>query len=290
MTVVTRQRTENFAIVPNAIAEDDRLSFEARGLLVYLLAKPNNWKVRVTDIQNAGGIGRDKTYRLLKELRDVGYIVLDIRRGPGARIEEQNYIVYDCAIPGQLPLPEKPEQASPFPEKPEMGKPLPAFPDREKPDAGKPGRFNKNPYLIKPTRNNDEFEELWQSLNPRNLPVDKGAALSAFLNLPADIDRTNARRLWETYFNITAKRGQIPKLLTYLKTKAWRQLVDAPPTDKDGEFIITPDREEWPAWLECIEHTLGIVAATSARKNGRIIRKDRWPPTIGGRQLTMQIG
>jgi hypothetical protein len=290
MTVVTRQRTENFALVPNAVAEDDRLSFEARGLLVYLLCKPNNWKVRITDIQNAGGIGRDKTYRLLKELRDVGYIVLDIRRGAGARIEEQNYIVYDCAIPGRLPFPEKPEQAALLPENPEMGKPLPDFPDRETPDAGKAGRFNKNPYLIKPIRYNDEFAAFWATVAPANRPADPGVAQAIFRNLPADIDRVNAVKLWESYREIIIKRGKPPKLLVYLKAKAWRELVDAPPTDKDGDFIITPDREEWQPWLEAIAATHGDVAAAATKKGGRIVRKDRYPPIEAGRQLSMQMG
>lgn len=290
MTVVTRQRTDNFAIVPNAIAEDDRLSFEARGLLVYLLAKPNNWKVRITDIQNAGGIGRDKAYRLLKELRDVGYIVLDIRRGPGNRIEEQNYIVYDCAIPGRLPLPEKPEQAAPLPEKPEMETPLPAFPDRETPDAGKSGRFNKNPYLIKPTRYNDEFARFWDVVEPQYRPIDRGAALSQFRNLPADIDRISAEALWQTYRDIEIKRRHTPKLLAYLKNKAWRELKDAPPTDRDGDFVITPDREEWAPWIEAIGHTNGDVAVQSYKRLGKIVRKDRWPPVSGARQLSMHIG
>ena len=59
MTVITRSRTASFAIIPNAVAEDKRLSFEARGVLCYLLAKPNNWQVQISDIKKQGNFGRD---------------------------------------------------------------------------------------------------------------------------------------------------------------------------------------------------------------------------------------
>lgn len=55
-------------------AQDSKLSFEARGVLWYLLSKPDDWIVQVSDVMREGGLGRDKAKRLLKELRDAGYI------------------------------------------------------------------------------------------------------------------------------------------------------------------------------------------------------------------------
>lgn len=55
-------------------AQDSRLSFEARGVLWYLLSKPDDWKIVIGDIIREGGIGRDKAKRILKELRDCGYL------------------------------------------------------------------------------------------------------------------------------------------------------------------------------------------------------------------------
>jgi hypothetical protein len=43
-------------------------------LLIYLLSKPDNWKVILGDVQHNGDIGRDKARRLLKELERAGYI------------------------------------------------------------------------------------------------------------------------------------------------------------------------------------------------------------------------
>ncbi|WP_432475323.1 hypothetical protein ACRRRS_22045 (plasmid) [Brucella anthropi] len=95
MTIVTRRRTGEFTTVPNEIANDSALSFEARGLLIYLLAKPDNWQVQIKDIQREGQIGRDKAYKLLRELKDRGYIVADASRTDG-KFASLNYTVYDC--------------------------------------------------------------------------------------------------------------------------------------------------------------------------------------------------
>jgi hypothetical protein len=55
-------------------AQDNRISFEARGVLWYLLSKPDDWKVQWKDIAIQGKFGRDKAKAALKELRDAGYI------------------------------------------------------------------------------------------------------------------------------------------------------------------------------------------------------------------------
>ncbi|WP_199562609.1 hypothetical protein [Pelagibacterium lacus] len=107
MTIIKRKRSENFALIPNALADDERLSFEARGLLVYLLAKPDNWSVSINDLRAQGGIGRDKAYKLINELIEGGYISRDRCTDESTkRITGVNYTVFDCVQVGQKPLPE----------------------------------------------------------------------------------------------------------------------------------------------------------------------------------------
>jgi len=71
--------TANFTILPNALLTDKRMSFEARGLLVYLLSKPADWTVSIGNIANQGGawrgkkLGREKVLRILNELVQSGY-------------------------------------------------------------------------------------------------------------------------------------------------------------------------------------------------------------------------
>jgi hypothetical protein len=68
--------TENpFAQISREMLQDKTLSYEARGLLGYLLSKSGNWETRVSDLQIKGA-GRDKVYRIIAELQAKGYISL----------------------------------------------------------------------------------------------------------------------------------------------------------------------------------------------------------------------
>lgn len=53
-------------------AQDESLSWEARGMLCYLLSKPDDWEVNVKDLQQQCGQGR--VYRIINELKDARYI------------------------------------------------------------------------------------------------------------------------------------------------------------------------------------------------------------------------
>lgn len=293
MTVVRRKRSDNFTIVPNIVAEDQRLSFEERGLLTYLLAKPNDWTVTIPDIMANGGVGRDKAYKLLKGLRQAGYIAVETVRDQTGRITEHNYIVYDCAVPDRLPLPEKPEPATPLPEKPDVDQPLPENPDAGFAVSGKSGRNNKNSKLpispLPPGTDRLGFGQLLQKLTLQHRTSSLTLARKMFENLPAQVERDNAIACWPLYERIQVRRGKKPNLVTFIRERAWRELVDAPPVDKDGDFVITPDREEWQPWLDAVRATHGEVGVASARRLGRILRKDRWPPACSP-QMAMPLG
>lgn len=73
-TIIRTPKERNYFSVARATAQDSTLSFEARGVLLYLLSKPDDWIVQPADLMREGGIGRDKAKSLLKELREAGYI------------------------------------------------------------------------------------------------------------------------------------------------------------------------------------------------------------------------
>jgi hypothetical protein len=50
--VKIEKREPGYAMIDNRALNDPRLSLKARGLLVYLLSKPNDWKVRIADVAN----------------------------------------------------------------------------------------------------------------------------------------------------------------------------------------------------------------------------------------------
>lgn len=89
-----------YVVLDKAISEDGRLSWAARGLLVYLLGKPDNWSVRVAHLiaQTMGAriaTGRDGVYSLLGELIEAGYVERREQARDGGAFGEATYVVYD---------------------------------------------------------------------------------------------------------------------------------------------------------------------------------------------------
>jgi hypothetical protein len=54
--------------------EDNRLSWRAKGILAYMLSRPDNWKINKTDLYNKATEGRDAMQNALNELKDLGYL------------------------------------------------------------------------------------------------------------------------------------------------------------------------------------------------------------------------
>ena len=54
--------------------EDTRLSWRAKGLLCYMLSRPDNWKINKTDIYKRATEGRDAMQAALVELKELDYL------------------------------------------------------------------------------------------------------------------------------------------------------------------------------------------------------------------------
>lgn len=63
-----------FAQVPNALLQDGRLSFKARGLWAYLQSLPEDWDFAVERIAEDGQDGKDSVRAGLRELEAAGYL------------------------------------------------------------------------------------------------------------------------------------------------------------------------------------------------------------------------
>ena len=116
--VRTPRKSGNFTILSNAVLLDQRLSMRALGLLVRLLARPDNWRTNSETLAREFDCGRDQMRATLKELSDCGYVRLVTVNGDGGRIASE-WHVFDEA--DKSPTPEKPSSGSPTPEKPSSG-------------------------------------------------------------------------------------------------------------------------------------------------------------------------
>lgn len=66
--------TANFTVVHNHVIRDQRLTWKARGLLIFLLSQPDHWKTTTAGLQVYGIDGRDSVRSGLKELEIAGYL------------------------------------------------------------------------------------------------------------------------------------------------------------------------------------------------------------------------
>ena len=114
-TIIRAPRRQRFVVMDQRAVEDDRLSWAARGLLCYLLSRPDDWKVLVNDLRKRGNLGRDGIYRLLRELRTVGYARFLRMRDKNGRIRGGIYIIREIADSPDPDLPDTvlPETAAP---------------------------------------------------------------------------------------------------------------------------------------------------------------------------------
>jgi hypothetical protein len=74
MKIVRAPRMTHFTTLSNDLLADERLSFKARGLLAYLLSRPDGWHTDATRLAQIGPDGRRSILTGLSELEEAGYL------------------------------------------------------------------------------------------------------------------------------------------------------------------------------------------------------------------------
>lgn len=122
-----------YTVIPNATLEDSRLSWKARGILSYLLTKPDRWEVMVAHLVKAAPDGRDSVMSGLRELRDAGYIVRhDQTRSDSGQFDSARTEVRDMPEGGWPNSQVTPQTENPTADEPCTGEPLTENPTRVK--------------------------------------------------------------------------------------------------------------------------------------------------------------
>jgi hypothetical protein len=71
--IIKTFKERDYASIENKVLNDKRLSYRARGILVYLLSKPSGWTVRSEDIVNNGTETRGMIRTCFRELKMLRY-------------------------------------------------------------------------------------------------------------------------------------------------------------------------------------------------------------------------
>lgn len=90
-------KTNPYVTVNRTAIDDNRLSWAAKGLWIYLIGRPDNWQVSVThlsSIYEGRGGGRDAIYNCLDELIKFGYARRTELREKG-KFKQYDFFVYE---------------------------------------------------------------------------------------------------------------------------------------------------------------------------------------------------
>lgn len=117
------RRPAGFVMLDNAAVNDDRLSFRARGLLVWLLGRPPGWAFNAERIARCSPTeGREAVLTALRELDTYGYVRRTRLRLAGGHLRTVTEV---AELPELMP---SPETAQPTPVEPAPAQPAPAEP------------------------------------------------------------------------------------------------------------------------------------------------------------------
>lgn len=96
--IVRSKRSDSFTVINNIALTDTRISFRAKGVLAYLLSKPDEWRVSERQLASEGHEGVTAIRAALKELENAGYVERRRSQGQDGRFEWDS-VVFD--VPNQ---------------------------------------------------------------------------------------------------------------------------------------------------------------------------------------------
>ena len=155
------KKKDNFTTVHNKLIIDTSISYKAKGILIYMLSRPDGWKYNAKDIANNSKESLDSIYSGLKELIATGYISRK-RHSDGSlsyyvfEDKEQNGII-DCY---ETNVRENPNRENPNRENPNRENP-----NRDNPDYIKERDTLKKEYNKRKNNNKDIYSRIINYLN-----------------------------------------------------------------------------------------------------------------------------
>lgn len=141
-TVVKKK--DNFTTVHNNLILDEKLSWKAKGLLIYMLSRPTGWKYKSAEIAKNSTDGRDSVRNGLKELVENRYI----SRQKNSDGSLTYYIFEDNQQNNIKDYLQKPKLDNPSLEKPETENPKLENPKLDNPSVYKRKNTNNKRILI----------------------------------------------------------------------------------------------------------------------------------------------
>lgn len=97
-TITRIKKESNFVQIHKFPLEDVRLSWKAKGLLSYMLSKPNNYQFYISELPRHSKDGKDSTRSGIEELEKLGYLVRDgenTKDSETGKYKGYSYLLYE---------------------------------------------------------------------------------------------------------------------------------------------------------------------------------------------------
>ncbi len=109
MIIKIKRRQHPYAMIDNRCLDDARLSWKAVGLLAYLLSRPFDWQIRVSQLSKLRKQGREAVQTGLNELKAHGYLQVVLIRNDRGQISGKCYVVSESPddLEATMPLNEE---------------------------------------------------------------------------------------------------------------------------------------------------------------------------------------
>ena len=94
---VAKNPNNPYVMIDKRISEDNRLSWKAKGIMLYLLSRPNDWAINLVDVEKQSTDGRDGVQSGVNELIALGYLER-LQNRKGGKFGGVEYIVHEEPI------------------------------------------------------------------------------------------------------------------------------------------------------------------------------------------------
>lgn len=95
MIVKRKYVNRRFTTIDTALLENKKLSLKAKGLIAYLLSRPEDWQIHMSQLSTICSDGETSIRSAMDELIETGYIVRTRRRNNDGRLNGFDYEVRD---------------------------------------------------------------------------------------------------------------------------------------------------------------------------------------------------
>ena len=213
---VEKNAENPYVMIDKNVFEDTSLSFKAKGILGYLLSRPNDWTLIIADIQKRSTDGKDSVKNGIDELIERGYIVKTEQPRQAGKFATCDYVVY-----------EKPMNTSVN----RCGKTVAAKPSRLN-RHGKPATTNNDELSNELTNNKNIYSE--KPKKQKSDAVEKPNEISEqtwndFLVVrkakKAPLTQTAWKRTFNAMLQVQEKTGHsLQQILEYMISRNWSAL------------------------------------------------------------------